>query len=101
MSDVELSQDARDLLAGWFMFGAKSTVTSHDPHAIATKHKVAIDELIAHGLIKKQPYNKFGSYQLIGTDEAGRIGMERCYELMKGMPREGLAPTSARPPAKE
>lgn len=81
-----LSEAARDLCSGSFQWGKKCTVVSHKPHAWMTKRQAAVDELVAAGLITREPYNRTGSILLTGTDAAGDIGRKRAAEIAK---REG------------
>lgn len=79
---VELSQNAINLCAGWFSFGVKSSVRSHPPHETYWKNKAAVDELLAAGLISRREFNGHGTFELVGTDEAGQIGRKRAAEQM-------------------
>ena len=70
---AELSQAAKDMAAGWFAFGKKSVVNSHEPHATVNANRAALDELIAAGLVTAEPFNKFGSMTYTGSDATWEI----------------------------
>lgn len=84
MSD--LSEAAKDLCAAWFMNGAKCTVRSHEPHEAMKRRQDAVDELVAAGIITREPWNEMGSILLTGTAKAGEIGRVQATVIAK---REG------------
>lgn len=82
----ELSEAAKDLCAAWFMNGTKCTVRSHESHKVMKSRQAAVDELVAAGIITREPFNQYGSVLLTGTDQAGEIGRAQGIVMMK---REG------------
>jgi hypothetical protein len=80
---VELSLAARDCCARWFGMTPNSELHSHEPHATLSKHRSAIDELLAAGIITEQPFNQYGSILFKASERSVEIGRARMQEISR------------------
>lgn len=85
MADSSPSDSAKTFLSAFFGLGRGSSLVSHPPHETLGRHREAVDECIASGLIQKRDYNHLGSVEIHATDEGHRIAQEALRAKMKEM----------------
>ena len=83
MSDI--SKAAREFMGAFFWAGMKSSVTSHEPHTVLSKHQVAFDECKAAGLITVEPFNRFGSITIKPTTQGAEVAESSYRERAREM----------------
>lgn len=92
---ADLSPAAREFMGAFFWAGLKSSVTSHEPHAVLTKHQGAFDECKAAGLVTVEPFNRFGSITIKPTETGAEVAeaayRERARALFPANAEKGAA----------
>jgi len=80
-----LTETEKNILARYFGLGKGSEIISHPPHQTIGKHRHAFDRLIELGLLKVEPFNRYGVKRITCTDEAADIARERMRENMRDL----------------
>jgi hypothetical protein len=73
---IDLSMDARVLITGFFTNGPRSSLVVGGRYAearLTARAANALNELIANGCVKAEPYNLTGRMTYTGTDLIGQV----------------------------